>query len=328
MRRIIRQSTLCIAGFFLVLGWALGAPLFSAAPPYAWATSLAAEKAALASRSLLLDGASIEGALIAVGEQGNVLISEDNGRSWRQASVPTQATLTGVFFYDRKRGWAVGHDATILRSCDGGETWEQVYCAPERECPLLDVYFLSASHGFAVGAYGLFLETSDGGTTWRSRQISENDFHLNHLTGSPGGRLFLAAEAGTIYRSDDQGAHWSKLPSPYEGSFFATLPLSDTRLLLLGLRGHLYRSEDRGENWELVPTGTQTMLTDAAAVDEEKLLVVGLGGTLLVSNDGGRTFTPRMQPDRKGYARVLLAADGAVILIGEFGVKRVTILNY
>lgn len=326
MQRFIRQGTLCILGFLLLITGTLAACFFTTPSSYAWPTPAAA-KDLLASRSLLLDAAQVEGALIAVGERGYVIISEDNGLSWRQVSSPTQATLTGVFFYDRQRGWAVGHDATILRSLDGGETWEQVYCAPERECPLLDVFFLTASHGFAVGAYGLFLETNDGGTTWNCRKISENDFHLNHLSGPPANRLFLAAEAGTIYCSDDQGAHWSELPSPYEGSFFGTLPLSDSDILLWGLRGHLYRSEDGGKNWEVVPTGVETMLTDAVALNEKEILVVGLGGTLLMSNDGGRSFTLRMQPDRKGISRVLLADDGAFILIGESGVKRVTNLN-
>ncbi|NIN72690.1 MAG: sialidase, partial [Gemmatimonadetes bacterium] len=49
---------------------------------------------------------------------------------------------------------------------------------------------------------------------------------------------------------------WTTLPSPYEGSFFGTLPLEGDSLLLFGLRGHLFRSDDAGESWEEIPTGT------------------------------------------------------------------------
>ena len=58
-------------------------------------------KAPLATRSLLLDGVSVDGLMVAVGERGHILISENQGQSWRQANVPTRATLTGVFFHDQ-----------------------------------------------------------------------------------------------------------------------------------------------------------------------------------------------------------------------------------
>ena len=100
--------------------------------------------APLAADSLLLDGTVVDGLAVVVGERGHILRSEDQGRSWRQAAVPTRATLTGVHFHDRQLGWAVGHDATILRTVDGGQSWEVVYSAPEEESPLLDVWFRDA----------------------------------------------------------------------------------------------------------------------------------------------------------------------------------------
>ena len=51
------------------------------------------------------------------------------------------------------------------------------------------------------------------------------DFHLNRIVGASGSRLYIAAEAGHLYRSDDAGRTWNELPSPYEGSFFGVLPL-------------------------------------------------------------------------------------------------------
>ena len=52
-----------------------------------------------------------------VGEFGHVLLSDDNGENWRQAtSVPTRNTLVGVTFIDNQTGYAVGHAATILKT--------------------------------------------------------------------------------------------------------------------------------------------------------------------------------------------------------------------
>ncbi|PLX89185.1 MAG: hypothetical protein C0619_11680 [Desulfuromonas sp.] len=174
----------------------------------------AAEKSVLAEKSLLLDIAAAGQLVIAVGERGHILRSENSGQSWQQAEVPTRTTLTGVFLLDKQLAWAVGHDQVILRSEDGGKTWRQVFSAPEEESPLLDVWFADASHGYAVGAYGRFLETGDGGESWASRWISEDDFHLNKMF-SVGPYLFIAAEAGQVYRSADGGANWDGLLTPY-----------------------------------------------------------------------------------------------------------------
>ena len=74
-----------------------------AGPEYAMQSALAAE-------SLLLDATYANGRLIAVGEFGHIVLSDDRGATWRQAeSVPTQATLTGVTFVGEEVGFAVGH---------------------------------------------------------------------------------------------------------------------------------------------------------------------------------------------------------------------------
>ena len=63
-----------------------------------------------AEHSMLLDIAAAGERLVAVGERGHILVSEERGESWRQVEVPTTAMLTRVFFFDETLGWAVGHD--------------------------------------------------------------------------------------------------------------------------------------------------------------------------------------------------------------------------
>lgn len=294
----------------------------------------------LAEHSLLLDGAASGDLLVAVGERGHILHSNDGGVTWTQAeSVPTRAALTAVSLFDDQLGWAVGHDATILRTSDGGANWELQYSAPEEELPFLDVRFEDADNGVAIGAYGYFLETSNGGEEWvfadfaptsaEDTEVVEDDpyaydmgadFHLNHIARSASGRLYIAAEAGSVYSSDDDGTSWTTLPSPYQGSFFSSLPLEGDSLLLFGLRGHLYRSADAGETWDEIDSGTQAILTDGVRLDDGTVVIVGLEGTVLVSRDEGATFTLEAQTDRQGYSSVLPHQDGGIILFGEFGV--------
>jgi photosystem II stability/assembly factor-like uncharacterized protein len=304
-----------------------------------------AEIEPLASSSLLLDLAMAGPRIVAVGERGHVLLSDDQGATWRQAkSVPTRSMLTAVFFADESYGWAVGHDETILNTVDGGETWTRSHFAPEAAQPLLDLWFANRISGIAVGAYGAYLTTNDGGRHWASAKFAPPpartpthdgeaapqegdlppDYHLNRIVGV-GNRLYIAAEAGQLYRSDDRGATWRVLPSPYEGSFFGLLPIRGEGLLAFGLRGHLYKSADAGETWTELETGTTAMLTDAIAINDLRVVISGLAGVLLVSGDGGESFRLTQQDDRKGLSALLPGPPGAVVVVGEGGVRNLRV---
>ena len=283
-------------------------------------------KAPLAPRSLLLDVSGRDGRLVAVGERGHILVSQDTGDSWAQAEVPTRVLLTGVWMHDRQLGWAVGHDAVVVRTRDGGMTWELVHNAPENEKPLLDVWFADARRGLAIGAYGGLLGTDDGGDTWQPRPVhGQDEFHLNQIVAAGDGTLYLAAEAGHIYRSDDGGRGWKPLPSPYQGSFFGLLPLSDGPLLAFGLRGHLFRSMDRGNTWEKIETKSEATLTSGLELGAGRFVVGGMAGTLLWSEDGGRTVRKQEQPDRKAIVALARGDVRTLLLFGEGGVRKVEI---
>jgi len=304
--------------------------------------------APLASRSLLLDLAWAGSRVFVVGERGHILHSSDAGKSWTQAPVPASENLTAVYFADGKNGWAVGHAETIVRTQDGGESWDLVHFEPENAQPLLDVCFADASRGVAVGAYGMIYMTADGGAVWSQVPFEPAalpgaakveatademeadvdlgfEFHLNSIARGPPGRMYLGAEAGRLFRSDDDGVHWRELPSPYDGSFHGILPLEGDTVLAFGLRGNLYRSEDGGTSWTAIPTGTTVLLNSGARIDEQTVVVAGMAGVLLVSRDGGRSFDLTQQDDRKAFSAVVPSDDGELIVAGEGGVRRLAL---
>ena len=327
LRRLLRRR---VAGVAPGAAPALFVWLLLAAPG---AVPVAAQEAGAASaapqaslpaprapHSLLLDAVERGPLWVAVGERGHVVVSSDHGTAWTQAKVPTRALLTGVWMHDAGLGWAVGHDETILRTRDGGATWESVYADPDAERPLLDVWFRDAENGFAIGAYGAFLVTSDGGTSWTERAISDDDFHLNQIAAAADGSLYIAAEAGHIYRSDDRGDSWLALPAPYDGSFFGVLPLTDGAVLAYGLRGQLFRSENRGATWTAVASGTEATLMAGVELAGGRVVLAGLAGAVLHSDDLGKSFRSTPQSDRKGNVAVLGTAD-RLILFGEGGAR-------
>ena len=283
-----------------------------------------------ASESLLLGITRAGKRLVTVGERGHVLYSDDEGESWQQGKVPTRQLLTAVFFVDDTHGWAVGHDALILHSNDGGENWIEQYRDSELEAPLLDIWFADSQKGFVVGAYGSMLRTDDGGANWENigdELDNEDGFHLNAITSIKDAGLFVVGEMGVMLRSTDEGDSWEAVESPYEGSLFGLLPThQEQSLVVYGLRGHLFRSEDFGDSWQEIglstPQGGQLRqgLADGAMLDDGRLLVVGHGGAVLSSSDNGLSFTTKLREDRLSYAGVAMRSDGSLLLVGQGGV--------
>lgn len=321
-----RRSTLPMARFCVSMTAVMA--LAVTATPVIAQDEIAPEPAVmarLAPNALALDAAAVNGKMVAVGERGHILISTDHGETWVQSPVPTRAMLTGVYFFDETLGWAVGHDSVILRTTDGGATWELVNWAPEEEAPFFDVWFSDEENGFAIGAYGACYATADGGSTWDFVSVDETDWHLHKIARADDGRLYIAAEAGYVYRSEDGGETWEELPSDYEGSYFGVLPLDGNSLLIFGLRGHLFRSDDAGETWQEIETGTVSLLTDGLRLEDGTVVITGLGGTVLISTDGGATFELHQQANRRGISSVVDAGEGSLLMTGEFGVKVTTL---
>lgn len=268
---------------------------------------------------LVLDLAQAGDRLVAVGEMGSILVSDDQGAHWKKSQTPSTALLTAVHFVDSQHGWAVGHDLLILATQDGGLSWVQQHAAPEESRPLLDVWFRNAQEGFATGAYGALLATTDGGKTWQNRQSPDDDRHLYGITALPDGTLFVAGETGTLRRSEDGGNTWQPITTPYGGSYFGLLAADDHTLLLFGLRGHVLRSEDKGQHWEEITTPATASLMSGIKRQNGNLMLVGAAGTVLESTDQGRHFSKLAIPGHLAWADIIEGKQG-LILAGESGV--------
>lgn len=321
--------------FFSIL---LGVLLFSALS----LSSETAYQAPLVNDSLLLDVAKRAGGLVAVGERGHILTSND-GQQWQQQSVPTTATLTGIYFVGDK-GWAVGHDTTILHTAGKGQPWQLQMQDIALEKPLLDVYFKDENNGIAIGAYGIFYRTTDGGANWVAEQHAEllhpDDFayleeireedeafyleelssilpHFNRISAA-GDRLFLAGESGLLAFSDDFGKKWQRMPIDYSGSFFDVVQNQQGRLLAAGLRGNIFSYDEINQRWDPVKVDTTSSFNSIVVGAEGSFWVLGNNGYVVNINNDKVTLSQT----EDGQA-IVNAVDikGKLIAVTATGVK-------
>ncbi|HEY4344896.1 MAG TPA: YCF48-related protein [Parvibaculum sp.] len=280
---------------------------------------------ALASHDLVLSATMAGKRLVAVGQFGHVIYSDDGGESWVQAkSVPTQVTLTSVYFVNDKIGFAGGHDSTVIRTDDGGVNWTLAYHNAESQSPIMSVWFENENHGFAMGAFSFVIETQDGGKNWTQRSLvagSQEDSHLNKVFATKQGTVLVAAEFGKVYRSTDQGKTFTEINTGYEGSFWGGMSLKDGSALIYGMRGNVYRTTDDGVTWAKIDSGTDKSVGGGVELDNGTIVLVGLQGYVGYSTDNGLHFTEVTRADRLGYVSVLQAANNKIAVFGEPGVK-------
>lgn len=300
-----------------------------------------------AASAFLMAAARAGDRLVAAGEAGIILLSDDYGRSWTQAQVPVSVSITAVHFATPQQGWAVGHSGVVLGTSDGGAQWtllldgnriaalpvvggEVSAGAPPANPgdPLLDVYFRDAQHGHAVGAFGLMLRTDDGGKTW---------VHCNGVLPNPEGRhlyairpsgdaLYVVGESGSIFVSRDGGASFARVNSPYEGSFFGLATPGPGELVVFGLRGNAFHSADDGASWTRIEAGSGASWTGATAFGAGGVLMVSQSGEIAASQDGGRSFRllgQRLPP----LSAVAATADGRAVAIGVRGAMAVDVAS-
>lgn len=314
------------------------------------AQPLSAIQAPLASKSLLLDIVQASPTkLVAVGERGHILLSS-NATQWQQAQVPVQSTLTAVYFVDETHGWAVGHDATILASVDGGATWQIQQHLPQVEKPLLDVLFTDKNNGVAIGAYGLFYRTTDGGKQWTIEYHNEFLYpedqeylaelklqdeeayldeqssilpHFNRIVAD-GRTLYIVGEIGLIAKSNDFGVTWSKFDEIYPGSFYDIKRTQLGNLLVVGLRGNIFRSLKNGTPWQASEGEVTALLSSIVLSNDERIFVLGNNGVLLESQDDGVTFVEHPQKDGKALINGVWF-NNKIIAVSDIGIKTINV---
>ncbi|MGH8516366.1 MAG: WD40/YVTN/BNR-like repeat-containing protein [Panacagrimonas sp.] len=286
-----------------------------------------AEIARLSSSNLLLGVTCAGKTLVAVGDRGNILLSTD-GKTWKQVQVPVNVTLTAVAFADARNGWAVGHDAAILHTVDGGNTWTLQQFKPEKGEPLLNVIAIDAQHAFGVGAYGMFLQTADGGATWTevaAPALRDDGLHLNSLVRLGDGSLFVVGETGLAGASADNGVTWERLAVPYEGSLFGALPRGEKGALVFGLRGNVLITDDvRTGTWTPVDIGSVQSMFGGTLLPDGRAVLVGADGVIVYVRPDG---TAHRATSTSGSLSGVVALAEHLQIVGETGVGRVAIGN-
>lgn len=288
---------------------------------------------------------------VAVGTRGHVLLSED-GKKWRQVVSPVSRMLNDVQFIDPDTGWAVGYDFAIIKTTDGGETWQLQHHSEDPGWAFYAVFFLDKDRGFAMGERGTFMRSDDGGKTWRDVETDMIDLgmHINAMTRLNNGTLIMVGEKGLVARSNDDGETWEMVVEPYVGSFFGVLPQGKSGFITFGLRGNTYLAPDAEAlipqdpmewdeygreqitdpeqlanlGWRFMENPVTESLFGGSLLPNGEAVLVGVNGSVVRGDATAGRMVPIPNPGDTTLGSAV-ATEGYLIMVGVAGVSRLSI---
>lgn len=255
---------------------------------------------------------------------------------WQKQSSNSLARLQSVYFLDAEHGWTAGSNGTLLKTLNGGATWERVALPPQFGRDLLrEIWALDAQRLRVLGEYNLsqrpnsaeldarsfLLASDDGGAFWQEIELAhppeKNRRRTNRTATQPNEqdtveRLnspvltslafgnaktgWLVGESGAIQTTPDGGLTWRMEYAVSRKLFYDIFALDAQQAWLVGGGGNVLRTVDGGANWNEQPQAVPQTLRAVFFTDARRGWAVGINGTIIATTNGGNRWQTQSAP--------------------------------
>ena len=270
---------------------------------------------------------------------------------WVPLESGTKAGFRGLSAVSDQVAWASGSAGTVIRTIDGGKTWEDVSVPETDTLQYRDIEAFDANTAIVLsaGLPAVIYKTIDGGQSWQQKHFSmvEGTFYdAMDFWNENEGIAFGDAIDGRllILRTSDGGETWQELPFEQrpqaiegQGGFAAsgtclrTYGDSHVWIGLGGLESSVHYSTDKGETWQksVAPLdyGEASGIFSFQFRDEMNGLVVGgdyradsltTKKNIAYTTDGGQTWQSVMEGmEPNGYRSAVDFFDEFVLVVGR-----------
>ena len=261
----------------------------------------------------------------AVGHDGVVLATDDGGATWTKqldgravndivladvqaklAANPESAELQAlaaeaerykeqgadkpfldVWFENDTTGYVVGAYNLLLKTTDGGKTWQSWFDRADNP-RFMNLYAIRPAAGglFIAGEAGTVLKLDSAVQRFRAVPVD----YAGSLFGvaDAGGAVLVYGLRGTTFRSTDAGATWARVDAKLPATIIGSVNLAHDSLILADQGGRIAGSSDGGATFALIPTQKTVPLTSIADAGAGRLAVTGPFGVMVVAPDAPR----------------------------------------
>jgi len=235
---------------------------------------------------------------------------------------------------DSENIWVVGEGGIMLKTTDGGSTWNEINCPVTYS--LTDVDFINADTGL-VGGHGdtdtEILRTTNGGTSWELKKLDNTNYSIydiEYIEDSLGdtSRAFITAGRSLVWKTDDVCENWGGTSidagcgaadiqsicflNKDEGWFVGTAALNSEVTII--------HTTDGGATYEIQdnPTDPDIKLNGVSFADNQHGIAAGSSPTILFTSDGGKNWETR-SVSYYFWASVHMNPSGKAWIVGGNG---------
>ena len=227
-------------------------------------------------------------AVVYMGYQDGVLVSQDRGQTWQTINAP--GTGAAILAAQEPQGLYLARGVDIYRSENNGAAWQPLSNpVPGTVISALSAPVAEGRIAYAATDQGIFY-TPDGGVTWQ-RLPSSPVLPVTALATRAPHTLFAATTGGMVLWTGNSGQTWSST-----GSGLGAVEV--TGLALNQPTGDLYASTSRGlfhlangsGRWQRMPLGNALAAVTIDGFGDPVILAVTGHGEVFRSRDGGLTW--------------------------------------
>lgn len=284
-----------------------------------------------------------------VSGRGTIAMTKDGGVQWVQRKIKGYEKLDFRTLYAFNAKEAVianaGSPAYILRTNDGGDSWQVVYYNDDAAAFFDGVGFWNDREGIIYGdpvnGHMLLLRTSDGGKTWKELPAGSRptmkEGEASFAASGTGIRCYgknkvIISSGGTVSRlfvSNSRGATWTVHTPPMmhgeaSAGIFSLAFTNDHNGVVVGgdylkntlTREHIFYTRDGGRTWKEPKTPTNGQRECVEIVAPNLLLASGVTG-MESSLDGGVNWMP--VEGQQNFAVVRKARKGKLVIAAGKG---------
>ncbi|MCX6834906.1 MAG: YCF48-related protein, partial [candidate division Zixibacteria bacterium] len=254
-----------------------------------------------------------------VDPHGHVYRTDNGGTSWTRICDRSDARFGGLAVIDAEHCLVVGSRASIFRTINGGDTWEEIESLPiDTTINLRDIVFADASHGWAMGGQGRVIYSIDSGKIW-TLQSTPTSFALSGAVFLDTQTGWISGDHGTILHTGDGGQTWVAQSSGTILDLRAICFVDSQHGWAVGSGGTILGTANGGATWTMRADVGDVLLVDVAFVDQQLGWVVGLNGSIYRTDDGGSLWVRQSSGTTSGLTQVFFLDGNLGWAVGDAG---------